>query len=173
MNHYIFSHIQSHLSNSKSIEDHKIVQITKVRITEVPTLPLFSWEIFRGSEKFVRISKSLNHMISSYRELTVDIIDSRWCLLLVKLHLCQIIRTVSKFHSLIYQLYPTNHRSSLEYAIYVTSCLLPAFLSPTTCHLSNLRSINLIWSLSLLLAFHFLLPSFVRLCIGHHGLSST
>ena len=38
----------------------------------------------------------------------------------------------------------TNRHSSLEHAIDGTSCLLPAFLSPTTCHLSNIRSINLI-----------------------------
>ena len=31
-----------------------------------------------------------------------------------------------------------------DHATYGTSCLLLAFLSPTTCHLSNLRSINLI-----------------------------
>ena len=40
-----------------------------------------------------------------------------------------------------------THHSSQEHAIYGTSCLLIAFLSPTTCHLSNLRSINLILSL--------------------------
>ena len=34
----------------------------------------------------------------------------------------------------------------ISYATYGASCLL-AFLSPTTCHLSNLRSINLILSL--------------------------
>ena len=45
------------------------------------------------------------------------------------------------------RLYPTNHHSSLEHATYGTSCLLLAFLIPTTCHLSNLRSINLILSL--------------------------
>ena len=45
------------------------------------------------------------------------------------------------------QLYLTNHHSSHKHAIYGTSCLLLAFLSPTTCHLLNLRSINLILSL--------------------------
>ena len=43
---------------------------------------------------------------------------------------------------------PTNHHSSLEHATYGTSCLPLAFLSLTTCHLSNPRSINLVWSLS-------------------------
>ena len=42
------------------------------------------------------------------------------------------------------QLYLINHHSSQEHAIYGPSCLLLAFRSPTTCHLSNLRSINLI-----------------------------
>ena len=35
------------------------------------------------------------------------------------------------------------------------------FLNLTTCHLSNLRSIDLIWSPSLLLAFYFLFSSFI------------
>ena len=52
--------------------------------------------------------------------------------------------TLSNFHDLIHKCYPTIHHSSLEHAIYGTSCLLLAFLNPTTCHLSNLRSINLI-----------------------------
>ena len=56
----------------------------------------------------------------------------------------QHIPTLSKFHCLIHELYRTNHYSSLEYAIYGTSCLLLAFLNLTICHLSNLRSINLI-----------------------------
>ena len=38
----------------------------------------------------------------------------------------------------------TNHYSSLEHKIFGTTCLLLAFLHLTTCHLSNLRSINLI-----------------------------
>ena len=39
----------------------------------------------------------------------------------------------------------TNYyHSSLEHATYGTSCLPLAFLNLTTCHLSNLRSINLI-----------------------------
>ena len=62
----------------------------------------------------------------------------------------QLIHTLSKFHCPARELYPTNHHSSLEHATYGTSCLLLAFLNPTTCHISNLRSINLIWSLSLL-----------------------
>ena len=48
---------------------------------------------------------------------------------------------------LLHELYLTNHHSSQEHAIYGTSCLLLAFLSPTSCHLSNQRSINLILSL--------------------------
>ena len=53
----------------------------------------------------------------------------------------------SKFHCLLHELYLTNHHSSQEHATYGTSCLLLAFLSPTTCHISNRRSINLILSL--------------------------
>ena len=60
----------------------------------------------------------------------------------------QLTHTLSNFHCLIHELYPTNHHSSLEHAIYGTSCLLLAFLNLTTCHLSNLRSINLISYLS-------------------------
>ena len=60
----------------------------------------------------------------------------------------QLIHTLSKFHCLILELYLTNHHSSQKNATYGTSCLLLAFLSPTACHLSNLRSINLILSLS-------------------------
>ena len=37
--------------------------------------------------------------------------------------------TISKFHYLIPELYPTNHHSSQEYAIYGTSCLFVAFLN--------------------------------------------
>ena len=37
-----------------------------------------------------------------------------------------------------HELYLTNHHSSQEHAIHGTSCLLLAFLSPTTCHLPNL-----------------------------------
>ena len=59
----------------------------------------------------------------------------------------QLIHTLSKFHCLIHELYLTNHHSSQEHVTYGTSCLLPAFLSPTTCRLSNLRSINSILSL--------------------------
>ena len=60
----------------------------------------------------------------------------------------QLIYILSKFHCLIYELYLTNHHSSQEHAIYGTFCIFLAFLNPTTCYLSNLRSINLIWSLS-------------------------
>ena len=56
------------------------------------------------------------------------------------------------------RMHPKNHHSSLEHANNGASCLLLAFLNPTTCHLSNLRSINLIGSL--LLPFCFLLCSF-------------
>ena len=51
---------------------------------------------------------------------------------------------LSKFPCLIHELYLTNHHSSKEHAIYGTSCLLLTFLNLTTCHLSNLRSIDLI-----------------------------
>ena len=37
----------------------------------------------------------------------------------------------------------TNRPSSLEFAVYGTSCLLLPFLNPI-CHLSNLKSINLV-----------------------------
>ena len=57
--------------------------------------------------------------------------------------------TLSKFHCPIYQLYPINHHSSRERAIYGTSCLLLAFPNPTTCPLSNLGSSNLILTLPL------------------------
>ena len=40
----------------------------------------------------------------------------------------QLIHTLSKFHCLIHELYPTNHHSSLEHATYGTSCLPLAFL---------------------------------------------
>ena len=70
----------------------------------------------------------------------------------------QLVHTLSKFRSLVHELYPT--RSSLEHAIYGTSCLLPSILNLTTCHHSNLRLIN--WSyLSLLLAFQSPLSSLV------------
>ena len=59
----------------------------------------------------------------------------------------QLTHTLSNFHCLIHEIYLINHHSSLEHAIYGTSCLL-AFLSLTNCHVSNLRSINLIWYLS-------------------------
>ena len=59
----------------------------------------------------------------------------------------QLIHTLSKFHYLTLELYPTDRHSSLECAIDGRSCLLFAFLNPKTCHLSNLRSINLISSL--------------------------
>ena len=52
------------------------------------------------------------------------------------------IHTHSTFPFLLHELYLTNHHSSQEHATYGMSCLLLAFLSPTTCHLSNLRSIN-------------------------------
>ena len=70
----------------------------------------------------------------------------------------------SKFHCLLHDLYLTNHHSSQEHAIYGTSCLLLAFLSATTCHLSNLRSISLILSpypLSCSLSSFFLCWGFV------------
>ena len=54
----------------------------------------------------------------------------------------------SKFLCLTHKIYPIDHHSSLEHAIYGTSCLLLAFLDLTTCHLSNLRSMKLISSLS-------------------------
>ena len=72
----------------------------------------------------------------------------------------QLIHTLSRFHCLIRELYLTNHHSSQEHATYGTSCLLLVFLNPTTCHLSNLRSINLILSLSPL-SFHLFLSSIV------------
>ena len=70
----------------------------------------------------------------------------------------QLIRTFSKFHCLLQVLHPTKDHSSQEHIIDVlpSSC----FLSITTGHLSNLISLNLIKSLSLL-AVHFLLSSFV------------
>ena len=71
---------------------------------------------------------------------------------------------VAKFHCLIHELLPTNHHSSLEHAIYGTSCPLFAVLNLTTCHLSNLRSINLVWShspLSLSLSSFFAFWGFV------------
>ena len=52
----------------------------------------------------------------------------------------QLIHTLSKFHCLIHELYPTIHQSSQEHAICGTSCLL-AFLVNTTYLISNLRSI--------------------------------
>ena len=86
----------------------------------------------------------------------------------------QLIHTLSKFQSLLHELYLTNHHSSQEHAIYGTSCLLLAFLNLTTCHISNLRSLHFILSLSLslLLAFRFFLSPFVVALLGHHGLSS-
>ena len=63
--------------------------------------------------------------------------------------------------NLIHRFYLTNHHSSLEHAIYATSCLLLAFLNLTACHHSNLRSISLIWSLSPL---SHLLSSFFLFC---------
>ena len=60
----------------------------------------------------------------------------------------QLNHILSKFHCLTHELYLTNHHSSLEHAVYGTPRLL-AFLNLTTCHLSYLRSINLILSLSL------------------------
>ena len=64
-----------------------------------------------------------------------------------------------------HELYPTNHNSSLEHAIYGTYCLLLAFLNlKKICHLSNLRSIKLISSpspLSLSLSSFFLCCGFV------------
>ena len=79
----------------------------------------------------------------------------------------QLIHTLSKFHCLIHELYPTNHHSPLEHAIYDTSCLLLAFLSPTTCNLSNLRSINLSPSpLNLSLSPFFLCWGFVYVAMA-------
>ena len=71
-----------------------------------------------------------------------------------------IFHALSKFHCLLHELYLANHHSSLEHAICGTSCLLLAFLNLTTCHLSNPRSINLIWSLSPLYPLSLLLSSF-------------
>ena len=59
----------------------------------------------------------------------------------------QLNHTLSKFHCLLHELYLKNHHSSQKHAIYGTYCLLLAFLGPTTCHISNRRSINLILSL--------------------------
>ena len=82
----------------------------------------------------------------------------------------QLIHTLfSMFHCLIHELYPKNHHSSPEHAIYGTSCLLLAFMN-VTYHLSNIRSINLILSLFPLILS---LSSLLGLCIGHNGLSST
>ena len=72
---------------------------------------------------------------------------------------------LSKFQYLIHELYPTNHHSFLEHEIYGASCLLLAFLDLTTCHLSNLRYINLILSpspLSLSLSSFFQCWAFYR-----------
>ena len=60
----------------------------------------------------------------------------------------QLIHILSNFHYLLHEIYPTNRYSSQERAVYGTSCLLLTVLNPITCPLSNLRSINLIWSLS-------------------------
>ena len=51
----------------------------------------------------------------------------------------QLVHALSKFHCLLHELCPTNHISSLEYAIYGTSRLPLAFLNLTTYHLSNPR----------------------------------
>ena len=56
---------------------------------------------------------------------------------------CHVLSVLSPKPPLSHKLYLKNHHSSQEHAINGTSCLL-AFLSPKTCHLSNLRSINLI-----------------------------
>ena len=67
-----------------------------------------------------------------------------------------------------HELHPTNHHSSQERAIYGASCFHLRFLNPTTLPISNLRSINLIFSL--LWAVQFLFLPLLGLCIGHHGL---
>ena len=66
---------------------------------------------------------------------------------------------------------PRTLSQKSSYAIYGTSCLLLAFLSPTTCHLfkSKINKLDLIPPL--LLALHFL-PLFRR-CISHHDFSAT
>ena len=43
------------------------------------------------------------------------------------------IHTLSKFHYLIHELYPSNHHSSQEVAIYGMSCHPPISPNPTTC----------------------------------------
>ena len=59
----------------------------------------------------------------------------------------------SLYHSyLIHKLYPKSHHSSQERVIYGRLCYLLPFPNPTTCPLSNLKSIHLIY-LPLLLAF--------------------
>ena len=73
----------------------------------------------------------------------------------------QFIHILSKLYCLIYEPYPTNHHSSLEHAICRSSCFLLAFPNLTTWLHSNLRSMNVIWSLSplslsLFSFFHFL-----------------
>ena len=59
----------------------------------------------------------------------------------------QRIHTISKFHFLLHELYPTNHHSSQEHAV-LWNVLPPCFPEYYNCHLSNLRSINVIRSLS-------------------------
>ena len=56
----------------------------------------------------------------------------------------RLVGDLSKFLCLLHELYPINHHSSQEHAIYGTFCLLLAFLNLTSCPLSNIRSITLI-----------------------------
>ena len=49
-----------------------------------------------------------------------------------------------KSHNPIHELYPNNHHSSQEREIYGTFYQVNSVQNPTTCHLSNLKSINLI-----------------------------
>ena len=44
------------------------VQITRVRITEIRIIDVYRWEVFKGPENSVRISKSSNYTSSNYRD---------------------------------------------------------------------------------------------------------
>ena len=72
-----------------------------------------------------------------------------------------------RFHDLIHEIYPANHQSPQEHAIYGMSCLFP-FPNPTISPLSNLRSINS--NLSPSWPFIFFFYPLLGLCIGHRGL---
>ena len=77
-----------------------------------------------------------------------------------------------KAHYLIHELHPPDHHSlhPKKRASYGTPCLLLPFLNPTTCPLSNLKPIDLIFPL-VLLSFHFL--PLLGLCLRRQGLSPT